>query len=81
MAVEGLAHLLLGRGRVLAQQPDRGDHHAGGAIARAKCSAASSIVHASSGMSGPGWATIRLAGEAGWRRTAVDRSLPGKGYG
>ena len=33
MAVEGLAHLLLGRGWVLAQQADRGDHHAGGAIA------------------------------------------------
>jgi hypothetical protein len=50
------------------------------AAERAKGSAASSIVHAASGMSGPGWATPRLAGEVGWRRSAVDRSRPGEGY-
>ena len=33
IAVQSLPHLLLGRSGTVAQQPGRGHHHAGGAIA------------------------------------------------
>jgi hypothetical protein len=48
------------------------------AAERATRSVGSGTVRASSDMAGPGWATIRLAAQVGWRPSAVDRSALGR---
>ena len=66
------------RKRTEAQGASRNEGGSGGAR---QLFGPQQLVHASSGMSGSGWATIRLACEVGWRRSAGDRSRPGEGYG